>query len=77
MHWETAKAIYFNDDTAAEVYSSKGGTDTAAYTPGSNTGDNEVHVGMSDSARIVKARYYYTRALKVSNEKNYKTASGI
>ena len=68
MHWETAKAIYFNDDTTGE--NQPAATDTVAYKPVVNESRS-----MSDSSKLIKAQYYYTRSLKASNEKNYKTAA--
>lgn len=75
MHWEAAKAIYYNDDTAAAVNPLKSAADSAAYTPGPNKVNNEPLAAMSDSARIIRAQYFYTKALKAGNEKNYKTAT--
>jgi len=75
MHWETAKAIYFNDDTVAE--SKLSSTDTGAYHPGSGVQIGEPHMLMSDSSRVIRAQYFFTRALKASNEKNYKSAADL
>ncbi len=85
MHWETAKAIYYNDDTsnggqsashfAAEVPAA--GSDTGAYRPVSKDSINQDGISMSDTAKIVKAQYFFTKALKASNEKDFKAAAAF
>jgi len=83
-HWETARALYDNEDTANEertmhevvdTQSLQNSRDSSAYRP---SGDNGVAANqpvMSDSLRHIKAQLYWTRAMKASNEKNYKIAA--
>ena len=85
-HWETAKALYYTDDSTAQERNTsemtgndgdlqqvKGGADTSGYVPSKTPADNMP--GMSDSVRIIRAQLFLTKAMKASNEKNYRTAS--
>ena len=84
-HWETAKALYYTDDSSAREKKSnemagydgdlqqvKVG-DTSGYIPSKTPSDNMP--GMSDSVRVIRAQLFLTKAMKASNEKNYRTAS--
>lgn len=86
MHWETAKAIYYSDDTGitgqnegqptVEIQGEGRGADTTAYKPGLKDTSSQSRLQMSDSARVIRAQYFFTKALKASNEKSYKEAAG-
>ena len=87
IHWETAKALYYNDDTTGDAQNSNiasgavmnganGGEDTIAYVPVATRGEGGGSMPpMSDSARIIKAQYYFTKAMKSSNERDFKAAA--
>ena len=84
MHWETAKAIYYNDDTTQaeqnpnELTSAKPALnntgDTTAYKPGITKEDSAKPQVGSEEARIIRAKYFYTKALKDISQKNFNEA---
>lgn len=81
-HWETAKALYYNDDaspadpnandsTFADLQVDESG-DTSAYVPVADL--NEGTAPMSDSVRYMKARLFYTKGMKATNDRAFKNA---
>jgi tetratricopeptide (TPR) repeat protein len=84
MHWETAKALYYDDDTTApanneshgaahDAQSAQNNSDTSAYIPLRNVQIVSV-AHSSDSVGLIKAQLFLTKAMKANNQKNYKTA---
>ena len=83
-HWETARALYGEDDSLTEPHLIHEVTDTqtlqnskdsAGYVPSSRLANNEVEPAMSDSLRHLKAQLFWTKAMKSYNEKNNKGAA--
>ena len=81
-HWETAKALYYNDDaspadpntndsTFADLQVDESG-DTSAYVPLADLSAGTAP--MSDSVRYMKARLFYTRGMKATNDRSFKSA---
>ena len=81
-HWETAKALYYNDDaspadpnandsTFADLQVDESG-DTSAYVPIAEVGEGTAP--MSDSVRYMKARLFYTKGMKATNDRTFKSA---
>jgi len=83
-HWETAKAIYYSQDTAQQEpgpedsvfaeLAQMNNADSDAYVPSVSSKNPDAQTTMSDSVRQIKAQLYLTKAMKASNDRNYRIA---